>query len=122
MGATKRLAEKAVQIISEQKQNKTTFCFVRFGNVLASSGSVIPLFRKQIAAGGPVTVTHPEMTRFFMSIPEAAQLVIQAGALANAGDGFTLDMGQSVKIVDMAKRLIKLSGLTPKTDSAQTVT
>ena len=118
MGATKRLAEKAIQIISEQKQNKTTFCFVRFGNVLASSGSVIPLFRKQIAAGGPVTVTHPEMTRFFMSIPEASQLVIQAGAMANAGDGFTLDMGQSVKIVDMAKRLIKLSGLTPKTDSA----
>ena len=117
MGATKRLAEKAIQIISAQKQNNTTFCFVRFGNVLASSGSVIPLFRKQISAGGPVTVTHPEMTRFFMSIPEAAQLVIQAGAMANAGDGFTLDMGQSVKIVDMAKRLIRLSGLTPKTDN-----
>lgn len=118
MGATKRLAEKAIQLISNQKENKTTFCFVRFGNVLASSGSVIPLFRKQIAAGGPVTVTHPEMTRFFMSIPEAAQLVIQAGAMAKTGDGFTLDMGQSVKIVDMAKRLIKLSGLTPKTENS----
>ena len=117
MGVTKRLAEQAIQALSLEKSNKTKFCFVRFGNVLGSSGSVIPLFRQQIMAGGPVTITDPEMIRYFMSIPEAAQLVIQAGAMAKGGDAFTLDMGEPVKIVDMAKRLIRLSGLKPKTDT-----
>lgn len=115
MGATKRLAEMVVQALSQPDSHSTHLCFVRFGNVLASSGSVIPLFRQQIASGGPITVTHPDMVRYFMSIPEAAQLVLQASAMAKSGDGFTLDMGTPVKIVDMAKRMIRLSGLTPKT-------
>lgn len=104
-----------VQALSQPDSHSTHLCFVRFGNVLASSGSVIPLFRQQIASGGPITVTHPDMVRYFMSIPEAAQLVLQASAMAKSGDGFTLDMGTPVKIVDMAKRMIRLSGLTPKT-------
>ncbi|MFQ3292606.1 polysaccharide biosynthesis protein [Reinekea sp.] len=114
MGATKRLAEQVVQNLAQE--SSTVFSMVRFGNVLGSSGSVVPLFRKQIAAGGPVTVTHPEITRFFMTIPEASQLVIQAGAMAKGGDVFVLDMGDSVKIVDLAHRMIELSGFEVKTD------
>jgi len=110
MGATKRLAELVFQDQQEQP-GKTVFSMVRFGNVLDSSGSVIPLFQKQIKLGGPVTVTHPDITRYFMTIPEAAQLVIQAGSMAYGGDLFLLDMGEPVRIDDLARRLIMLSGL-----------
>lgn len=109
MGATKRMAELILQALDKEKHS-TRFCMVRFGNVLGSSGSVVPLFRNQIANGGPVTVTHPEITRFFMTIPEASQLVIQAGAMGEGGDVFVLDMGGPVKIVDLAYKMVHLSG------------
>ncbi len=114
MGATKRFAELVLQAFAESKTlyNKTRFTMVRFGNVLGSSGSVVPLFRDQIAKGGPVTVTDPEIIRYFMTIPEAAALVIQAGAMGKGGDVFVLDMGEPVKIVDLARRMIHLSGFT----------
>jgi len=116
MGASKRLAELVLQALAAEPGN-TTFSMVRFGNVLGSSGSVVPKFRQQIKNGGPITLTHPEVTRFFMTIPEAAQLVIQAGAMAKGGDVFVLDMGESVKIMDLAQRMIELSGLTERTEA-----
>lgn len=109
MGATKRMSEIALQCLAESGST-TTFCMVRFGNVLGSSGSVVPLFEKQIRAGGPVTLTHERVTRYFMTIPEAAQLVIQAGAMSLGGEVFVLDMGERVRIKDLAKRMIQLSG------------
>jgi len=119
MGATKRLAEMVLQALAEVNAQggrapsaKTTFSMVRFGNVLGSSGSVVPLFREQIKNGGPITLTHADITRYFMTIPEAAQLVIQAGAMGQGGDVFVLDMGQPVKIIDLARRMVELSGLT----------
>lgn len=115
MGASKRLAEMALQALAATSI-KTKFSMVRFGNVLGSSGSVVPKFRQQIRDGGPLTLTHPEVTRYFMTIPEAAQLVIQAGAMSKGGDVFVLDMGESVKIMILARRLIELSGLSIKDD------
>ncbi|MEP4546001.1 MAG: nucleoside-diphosphate sugar epimerase/dehydratase [Saccharospirillum sp.] len=114
MGATKRMAELVVQSLAVEAD--TVFSMVRFGNVLGSSGSVVPLFREQIRRGGPVTVTHPDITRFFMTIPEAASLVVQAGAMGQGGDVFVLDMGKPVKIVDLARRMIELSGYDVKSE------
>lgn len=116
MGATKRMAELALQSLAAQEY-QTRFCMVRFGNVLGSSGSVVPLFKRQIAEGDHVTITHPDIIRYFMTIPEAAQLVIQAGAMGKGGDVFVLDMGEPVKIVDLATNLIKLSGLEVKSEA-----
>jgi FlaA1/EpsC-like NDP-sugar epimerase len=115
MGASKRIAELIFQAAAARHGTQTTFCMVRFGNVLGSSGSVIPLFQRQIARGGPLTITHPEVSRYFMLIPEAAQLVIQAGAMAKGGDVFVLDMGEPVRIVELARTLLAMSGLTEKT-------
>ena len=114
MGASKRLAEMVLQALAARDGGETRFTMVRFGNVLGSSGSVVPVFRRQIRDGGPITLTHAEITRYFMTIPEAAQLVIQASAMAQGGDVFLLDMGQPVKIADLARRMIQLSGLTCK--------
>ncbi|MRS98712.1 NAD-dependent epimerase/dehydratase family protein [Ralstonia pickettii] len=131
MGASKRMAELVLQALAasdtvdfgllsgdsnEVVQNRTMFAMVRFGNVLGSSGSVVPLFRRQLQEGGPLTVTHSEVTRYFMTIPEAAQLVLQAGAMAHGGEVFVLDMGQPVKIMDLARRMVQLSGLTVRDD------
>jgi UDP-N-acetylglucosamine 4,6-dehydratase len=116
MGATKRFAELVLQALAQRK-SKTRFCMVRFGNVLASSGSVVPLFRDQIRRGGPITVTHEDMVRYFMTIPEAAQLVIQAGAKAQGGDVFLLNMGEAIRIVDLAKHLIRLYGFEVKDEN-----
>ena len=116
MGASKRFAELILQGLS-QIETQTRFCIVRFGNVLGSSGSVVPLFREQISGGGPVTVTHPEVSRYFMSIREAAQLVLQAGALGTGGDVFVLDMGEPVRIVELAERMIRLSGYDIERDN-----
>jgi len=116
MGATKRLAELTLQALQE-RATFTRFCMVRFGNVLESSGSVVPLFREQIRRGGPVTVTHKEIIRYFMTIPEASQLVLQAGSMAQGGDVFVLDMGEPVRIVDLARRMIHLMGMTVRDES-----
>jgi UDP-N-acetylglucosamine 4,6-dehydratase len=129
MGSTKRLAELILQALSKEiapvlfddsqrvsQVNKTRFTMVRFGNVLGSSGSVIPLFHKQIKSGGPLTVTHPKITRYFMTIPEAAQLVIQAGSMGQGGDVFVLDMGEPVKIAELAEKMIHLSGLSLRSE------
>lgn len=133
MGSTKRMAELVLQGLAQETtptffnaerygcfENQTRFTMVRFGNVLGSSGSVIPVFRKQINEGGPITVTHPEITRYFMTIPEAAQLVIQAGSMGQGGDVFVLDMGEPIKIVDLAKEMIQLSGLSVKSKNNPT--
>jgi FlaA1/EpsC-like NDP-sugar epimerase len=128
MGATKRLAEMVLQALAEVNAavtaqggraptTRTTFSMVRFGNVLGSSGSVVPLFREQIKSGGPITLTHADITRYFMTIPEAAQLVIQAGAMGTGGDVFVLDMGQPVRIADLALRMVELSGLSVRNEA-----
>jgi FlaA1/EpsC-like NDP-sugar epimerase len=116
MGASKRIAELVVQCLEGYQGRRTEYCSVRFGNVMGSSGSVIPLFTRQIEAGGPITVTHPDVVRYFMTIPEAAQLVLQAGAMGKGGELFVLDMGEPVKIAELARDMIHLSGLEPDVD------
>jgi FlaA1/EpsC-like NDP-sugar epimerase len=116
MGATKRLAEMCVQSLQADRPGATRLMSVRFGNVLGSSGSVVPIFNKQIAAGGPVKVTHPDVVRYFMTIPEAVGLVLQSAALGSGGEIFTLDMGKPVKILDLARQLIEISGFIPDQD------
>ncbi|HWG55310.1 MAG TPA: polysaccharide biosynthesis protein, partial [Gaiellaceae bacterium] len=118
MGQSKAVCEWIVEAFGARTDVRTRFVAVRFGNVLGSSGSVIPTFRKQIAKGGPVTVTHPDMTRYFMTIPEAVQLVVQAGAIGGAGQVFVLDMGEPVRILDLAHQMIRLSGKEPERDIA----
>jgi FlaA1/EpsC-like NDP-sugar epimerase len=118
MGQSKALCEWIVETWGHREDVATRFVAVRFGNVLGSSGSVIPIFRRQIARGGPVTVTHPEMSRFFMTIPEAVQLIVQAGAMAERGQVYVLDMGEPVRIVDLADKMIRLSGKAPGTEIA----
>jgi FlaA1/EpsC-like NDP-sugar epimerase len=118
MGQSKALCEWIVETLGHREDVTTRFVAVRFGNVLGSSGSVIPIFRRQIAKGGPVTVTHPEMTRYFMTIPEAVQLVVQAGAIGGRGQVYVLDMGEPVRIVDLAEKMIRLSGKEPGRDVA----
>ena len=110
MGATKRLAELVLNAMQNSDGNRTLFTSVRFGNVLGSSGSVIPVFRQQIAAGGPVTVTHPDVVRYFMSIPEAVGLILQSATMAKGGDVFVLDMGEPIRIFDLARQMIELCG------------
>lgn len=119
MGASKRIAEKYVQTLQD-KLNKekesvenTKFITTRFGNVLGSNGSIVPLFAKQIQEGGPITITHPNIIRYFMTIPEACQLVLEAGTMGNGGEIYIFDMGQPVKILDLAKKMIRLAGFTP---------
>jgi FlaA1/EpsC-like NDP-sugar epimerase len=116
MGASKRLCEQIVQSITQNKENKTQFIITRFGNVLGSNGSVIPIFTHQIEKGGPVTVTHPDIYRYFMTIPEACQLVLEAGFMGNGGEIFVFDMGEPVKIAELANAMIQLSGLIPGKD------
>jgi FlaA1/EpsC-like NDP-sugar epimerase len=116
MGATKRLCEEVLSSMSQAQGNQTRFASVRFGNVYGSRGSVVPLFLSQIQRGGPVTVTHPEMTRYFMSIPEAVNLVLHAACITDGDDTFFLHMGESVRILDLATRLIRLHGLRPNVD------
>jgi FlaA1/EpsC-like NDP-sugar epimerase len=114
MGATKQVAEKVVHVMNDRYATK--YITVRFGNVLGSRGSVVPLFRRQLAAGGPLTVTDPKMTRYFMTIPEASQLVLQAGSMGQGGEVFLLEMGEPVKIIDLARNMIRLSGYEPEVD------
>ena len=118
MGASKRIAEKYVQTLQNKlgdlsEKNKVKFITTRFGNVLGSNGSIVPLFTKQIQEGGPLTITHPEIIRYFMTIPEACQLVLEAGTMGKGGEIFIFDMGQPVKIIDLAKKMIRLAGFTP---------